>query len=333
MEKVTGIKSVDFKIKALGHGVVNWNGSTNLTKYDHVKNSYKNLTNHSMPKLRGYSNIREFDGNGNAKFYRQPEEVNFSKSKLYISQNCVRHHLFRGEPYNLQSPELLINPIKLLCSMVGMLRGYVIPKNENKRTSPLLLTDFVDQLGNGNYEQMGQSGSKEKKENKDGKESSNSIFSKTTFGDTQYVAYGSISIEQLQFVPLCSDFGRQALIVNNHSEGKKVAKTLTKYLRETFGDEGAEAIYHENYVRRGSIFDEGEQGVLLNDSAVDVLVSEMINLIQNLSIRQAKGYMYVEEVEVDYNDGFGKDMMRIKHSSEKVSPVKEKGYAVYYEGK
>ncbi len=26
MEKVTGIKSVDFKIVALGHGVVNWNG-------------------------------------------------------------------------------------------------------------------------------------------------------------------------------------------------------------------------------------------------------------------------------------------------------------------
>ena len=25
MEKVTGIKSVDFKITALGHGVVNWN--------------------------------------------------------------------------------------------------------------------------------------------------------------------------------------------------------------------------------------------------------------------------------------------------------------------
>ena len=31
MEKVTGIKSVDFKVKALGHGVVNWNGPTTLS--------------------------------------------------------------------------------------------------------------------------------------------------------------------------------------------------------------------------------------------------------------------------------------------------------------
>ena len=58
MEKVTGIKSVDFKIRALGYGVVNWNGSPNLTIIDDGK--YKNVTNHSMPKLRGYTNIKEF---------------------------------------------------------------------------------------------------------------------------------------------------------------------------------------------------------------------------------------------------------------------------------
>ena len=31
MEKISGIKSVDFKIIALGHGVVNWNGPTTLS--------------------------------------------------------------------------------------------------------------------------------------------------------------------------------------------------------------------------------------------------------------------------------------------------------------
>ncbi len=334
MEKVTGIKSVDFKIKALGHGVVNWNGSPNLTKFDHVKNKYKNLTNHNMPKIRGYSNIREFDDNGNAKFYRQPEEIDFSKSKLYISQNCIRHHLFRGEPYNLQSPELLTNPIKLLCSTVGLMRGYVIPKNENKRTSPLLLTDFVDQLGNGNYEQMGQSGTKEKKENKDGKESSNSIFSKTTFGDTEYIAYGSISIEQLQFIPLCADFGREAMKINNPEEGKSVAEKITHYLQSISSNKEVKATYHKNYVRIGSIFDEGEEGVLLNDAAMDVLINQMINLLENLSIRQAKGYMYVDSVLVDYNDSNkAKDMFRIKERESEIKNKKLSPYAVYYKGK
>lgn len=334
MVKVTGIKSVDFKITALGHGIVNWNGSANLTKYDHVKGSYKNLTNHTLPKLRGYSNIKEYDENGNAKFYRQPEEIDFSKIKLYISQNCIRHHLFRGEHYNLQSPELLNQPIKLLCSLVGLLRGYVIPKNENKRTSPLLLTDFVDQLGNGNFEQMGQSGSKEKKENKDGKESSNSIFSKTTFGDTKYIAYGSISIEQLQFIPLCADFGREAMKINNHKEGAEVAEKLTDYLQSLSGNKEAKAIYHKNYVRIGSIFDEGEAGVLLNDEAIDVLVKQMIDMLTNLSIRQAKGFMYVDSVFVDYNDSDkAKNMFRIKHDDSSRCEVKNSPYAVYYEGK
>lgn len=244
MDKITGIKSVDFKIKALGHGVVNWNGSPQLELWKSGASKPTKISNHNMPKLRGYTNIKEYWDDGSPKSYHHPMSVDFSKVKLYISQNCIRHHLFRGEPYNLQSPKLLDNPIKLLCSTVGLMRGYVIPKNENKRTSPLLLTDFVDQLGNGNYEQMGQSGSKEKKENKDGKESSNSIFSKTTFGDTEYIAYGSISIEQLQFIPLCADFGRQSMIINNHEEGKEVGKKITDYLKKLSGNDNALVKWH-----------------------------------------------------------------------------------------
>jgi hypothetical protein len=330
MEKVTGVKSVDFKIKALGHGVVNWNGSPNLTIVSDGK--FKDVTNHNMPKLRGYSNIKEFDENGAAKFYKHPEEVDLSKVKLYISQNCVRHHLFRGEHYNLNSSKLMDNAIDLLCSITGLIRGYVIPKNENKRTSPLLLTDFLDELGNGNFEQMGRSGSKEKETNKAGKDSSNSIFSKLTFGATQYVAYGSISVELLQFIPLCADFGRQAMIVNNDKEGADVAFKITDFLRKISGKNNADAIYHKNYVRRGAIFNEGEQGVLLNDAATDVLVNETLELIKNLTIRQAKGYVYVDAVDVDYNEGVGKNMMRIKHSPELVQPSKNNIYAIYYEG-
>ena len=332
MEKITGIKSVDFKITALGHGVVNWNGSPNLTILNEGK--YKNVNNHSMPKLRAYSNVKEFNDNGSAKFYRHPEEVDLSKTKLYISQNCIRHHLFRGQHYNLNSPELVKNTIDLLCSITGLIRGYVIPKNENKRTSPLLLTDFVDQLKNGNFEQMGRSGSKEKKTNKAGKKDvSNSLFSKLTFGDTKYEAFGSISVEQLQFIPLCADFGRQAMMLNRHKEGDEVALKLTDYLKSLSGNDDVEVVYHKNYVRRGAIFDEGEQGVLLNDTAIDVLIKETLELIENLSIRQGKGYMYVDEVIADYNDGGARSMMRVKHTPDQIQTTKESKYAVYYEGK
>lgn len=332
MNKVTGIKSVDFKITALGHGVVNWNGSPTLTIKDDGK--YRNINNHSMPKLRGYSNVKEFNEDGSAKFYHHPEDVDLSKVKLYVSQNCVRHHLFKDEKYNLNSPQLLDNPIKLLCSLTGLLRGYVIPRNENKRTSPLLLTDFVDSLNKCNFEQMGRSGSKDKEETKSGKDKSNSLFSKLTYGDTKYTAYGSISIEQLQFIPLCADFGRQAFIVNNDKEGNEIANTLSEYVQSLSGRKNAQATYHKNYVRKGTIFDEGENGILLNDDAIDVLVTEMITLISDLTIRQAKGYLYVDSVEIDYNAGHGNDMMRIKHSPDKVESVRQNTkYAVYFEGR
>lgn len=327
MEKVTGIKSVDFKITALGYGVVNWNGSPKLRNDKQTKP----ITNHSMPKLRGYTNIDGYWDDGNPK-YKYPEDVDFNENHLYISQNCIRHHLFRGEPYNLNSPNLVSNTIDLLCSITGLIRGYVIPKNENKRTSPLLITDFVDQLGNGNYEQMGRSGSKEKEETKSGKDASNSLFSKTTFGETQYEAFGSISLELLQFIPLCADFGRQAMIINNNEDGKQVAERLEKYIKSLGDNTEVKATYHNNYVRKGAIFDEGEQGILLNHAACNVLINQTLDLIKNLSIRQAKGYMYVDSVEVDYNNGAGQNMMRIKRGGQ-ILNTKSEPYAVYYEGK
>jgi len=331
MNKVTGIRSVDFKITALGHGVVNWNGSPNLTIM--VDQKYKNINNHSMPKLRGYSNIKEFDDNGAAKFYHHPESIDFSKSKLYISQNCIRHHLFREASYNLQSKQLESETLKLLCSITGLIRGYVIPKNENKRTSPLLLTDFVDELGNGNFEQMGRSGSKEKEATKSGADKSNSLFSKTTFGDTKYVAYGSISVELIQFIPLCADFGRQAMIIDNDKEGEEVAKKLEMYIKsltKTENESDIKAVYHKNHVRVGSIFNEGEQGILLNNTAVKVLINKSIEMLLNLSIRQGKGYMYVDDILLDYNDS--NKMMRIKQSEGDISEELIGNYAVYYEG-
>jgi hypothetical protein len=330
MQKVTGVKSVDFKIKAYGYGVVNWNGPTELSI--EVDGKLRTVTNHSLPKLRGYSNIKGLWDDGNPKF-KSPQNIDFKETPLYISTNCLRHHLFRDEFVDLQSDELKANMDKLLCSLTGLVRGYVIPSTEHKRTSPLLLTEFEDTLHNGNYEQMGTSGSKEKKKTKSGDDKSTSLFSKTTFGDTGYVGYGSISIEQLQFISLCEKNGRKAMQINNDADGEKLAAQLTEFIQSLGGTPEVKAVYHKNYVRRGSIFKSGEAGILLNDSAIEVLVKLTLQMIENLTIKQAKGYMYVDGVEVDYNNGkSGRDMMRIKHSPSNINPKKDENYAVYFEG-
>jgi len=329
--KITGIKSVDFKIKALGHGAVNWNGPTDVNGL--VNNNVKKLKNHSMPKLRGYSNKRFKEGGTYS--FKFADDLDFNKNPLYISQNCIRHHLFRDQALpDLQDPVVAKNVDKILCSITGLVRGYVIPKAEDKRTSALLITDFVDQAGNGNFEQMGRSGSKEKRVTKSGEEKSTSFFSKTTFGDTEYESYGSISIEQLQFISLSNKFSRRAMMVNSEKEAKEIAKRITDFLNEIGSSDHAEAVYHSNYVRRGAIFDIGEEGILLNDQAIDILVNETLDRFKNLTIRQAKGYMYVDSVKVDYNDSTsGKDMLRIKTNPSTIRNHKGTAeYAKYFEG-
>jgi hypothetical protein len=326
MKKITGIKSIDFKIVARGHGVVNWNGPTSLTG-----NEGKIVDNHTLPKLRGYSNLtgRIKEENG-YKYKKEATDIDFGKTPLYISQNCIRHHLFRDQSFDLHYADNK-NLKQVLASITGLVRGYVVPKSQCKRTSSLLLEDFVDQLGNGNFEQMGRSGSKEKGKDDDGDvTASNSFFSKTTFGETEYISYGSISIEQLQFISLDRKFDRAAMIIND-DEGEMVAKTVQDFIQSLDPKRNPKIVFHRNYVRNGSIFEEGEVGLLLDNEAIDIVVKETLRMIKELSIRQAKGYMYVDEIHVDYNDSH--KMMRIKRTPSDAVEESPEPYAVYFYAK
>lgn len=312
-EKVEGIKSVDFKIIAKGHGVVNWNGSTNL-----AQENGKTIDNHTMPKLRGYTNLSGKVKDTGYKYRKEPTDIDFKQTPLYISQNCVRHHLFREQAFDMHFADKK-NVDQVLASLTGLVRGYVIPSTQYKRTSPLLLEDFVDQLGNGNFEQFSQAGERD----------NSSFFSKTTFGDTEYVSYGSISIEQLQFVSLDNKFDRAAMEIKE-GQGEEIAKTIEAFLKtlETSGNMEPKAIFHPNYVRAGTIFEEGEAGILFNDDAQKLLVNATLKKISELTIRQAKSYMYVDQLILDYNNS--NKMMRIKRDESDISSKFSGQFARYF---
>jgi len=312
VEKVTGIKSVDFKIKALGHGVVNWNGPTNLAQENGIT-----VNNHTLPKLRGYTNLSGKVKDTGYKYRKEPTDINFKENPLYISQNCIRHHLFREQAYDLHYAKDK-NLKKVIASITGLIRGYVVPSSQSKRTSPLLIEDFVDRLGNGNFEQFGQAGERD----------NSSFFSKTTFGDTEYESYGSISIEQLQFISLDKKFDRAAMDVVKEGQGEEIAQLVQDYIQSLDSSLSPKATFHENYVRNGTIFEEGENGILLNQDAIQALVGTTIQRIIELSIRQAKSYMYVDEVTIDYNDS--NKMMRIKRDINEISKKPNTDYATYY---
>jgi len=314
-EKITGIKSVDFKIVAKGHGVVNWNGPTTL-----LGEGGKTVDNHTMPKLRGYTNLSGKEKDTGYKYKKEATDIDFKKTPLYISQNCVRHHLFKAQAFDLHYADRK-NIKNILASITGLVRGFVVPATQNKRTSPLLLEDFVDQLGNGNFEQFGQAGERDR----------SSFYSKTTFGDTEYISYGSISIEQLEFISLDKKFDREAMEIKT-GEGEEVAKLVEEYISSLDSkNRSPKATFHENCVRNGTIFEEGENGILLNDDAIAIVIEETLRLLNELSIRQAKSYMYVDEVTVDYNDST--QMMRIKKDESLISTEPKNNYAHYFYAK
>ena len=314
MEKITGIRSVDFKITALGHGVVNWNGPTTLS------NEGRTVDNHTLPKLRGYTNLTgKIKDETGYKYKKEATDINFKETPLYISQNCIRHHLFRAQAFDLHFAAEK-NLEKVLSSITGLIRGYVVPSSQCRRTSPLLLEDFVDQLGNGNFEQFGQAGERD----------SSSFFSKTTFGDTKYTSYGSISIEQLQFISLDKKFDRAAMVIKD-GQGEVLAKEIEGFIKSLNSELNPKASFHTNYVRKGTIFEVGEVGILLNEDAVQALIETTLEMLGNLSIRQAKSYMYVDEIVVDYNDS--NQMMRIKRTPEQIALQPESHFATYFYAK
>lgn len=330
MNKVTGIKSVDFKIKASGHGVINWNGSTSVVAKDG-----KVVNNHSMPKLRGYSPLSGKVKEENGYLYRKDAlDFDLSKTPMYAGQNTIRHHLFRDQNYDLHLAKNG-NMEKILASVTGLLRGYVVTDSQFKRTSPLLLEDFVDQLHNGNFEQF----STQKHLVPDGADvgpdtsytrTSDSVYSKITFGDTEYLSFGSISIEELQFISLDRKFDSCAMYIKE-GQGDSIAALITDFLVSLSDDATLKpvATFNANYCRKGTIFDNPEVGILLNDDAIHVLVLEMARRLTSLYIKQAKGYLIVDEVTLDYNDS--DKPMRIKKGAFDICSEKNGSYATYYE--
>lgn len=309
MKKEQKIHSVDFKVTASGYGAVNWNGSISIMKDGKV------LKNHSMPKIRGF---HPTDKNGK---YHDIEKIDLSGCNLYVSSNCTLYHAYKEHNFDAQiGVENKENLLKLIPSEIGLVKGYVGTENKLnvKKTAPLSSLDLIDQLNNYNFEQF----SNRRKGGKD----NNSIFSKTTFGDTLYEGKCTISIEELQFISLDRKFENCAFDASN-KEGIQLSKDIEKFLKEKSGNPDVKATFHPNYVQVGTIFQEGEKGILLNDAAMDVLVDLTIDRFKNLYIRQGKGYLVVDNVEVDYNSGAP---MRIFKDKTSADPVKKYPYFTYF---
>ena len=319
MTKVTGIKSVDLKIKAVGNGVVNYNGSTSLMGGDG-----KDVKNHKLPKLIGFTpyngNVKDENG---YKYKIKPTEIDVRKNPMYVSNGCIKYHLFKEYVHSshFANPNDPDSVLQLLASHVGLLMGYVLPSTSSlTRKSPLYIQPFQETLCNGNFEQCTKAGERD----------NTSIHSKTSFGDTSYLSYASINIEELQFICADAKFGRQAIVVNTKNS-IVMTETIESYIQSLNPDIKPTVTFHDQYVRKGNIYrkDQAQSGFLLDGNAIQILVEDFIDRLNELSFFQADGYLSTSSVLVDYNDS--RKAMRIKTDENDINEIPTTDYACYYE--
>lgn len=324
MNKITGVHSVDFKIEATGHGCINWNGSVSL-----MGDNGKEVKNHSVPKMRGWTNKSGKVKDENGYEYKVGvHDIDMKNTPMYISQNCLKHHIFKRDmPFHLG--KLLEKHAEVfLRKPTGLLRGYAITaQTPLMKKSPVLLEDLYDELGNCNFEVLSTATSKEYSE-------TGGFYSKTTVGNTRYVGYGSINIEELQFVSCDGLFGRSAIGLSlDENEVKQLACDMTVMLRDTaneleISNMNPVAEYNECWVRDGSLMAIGEAGILLNNDALFILVKYFEKLLISLFIHQARGWMQIDDLKMDFNDS-GK-RFRMKPNDSLAEDFSGKKFVVYY---
>ncbi|MGK0289824.1 MAG: hypothetical protein ACI86H_001271 [bacterium] len=313
--KIEGIKSVELKISASGFGVVNWNGSSDESKYN----------NHLVPKMR-------------------TNKISNEKS-MYISRNCIRHNLFVDESrsfnqYKLEQTKSELGTAKIqlivkkaLASIVGLVQGYMVTGKGSSsftRTSPLLVEDFRELRGEQNPAEVGvNSYAVDAEGNKD----KNSLFYQHSFGETEYEGYACILIEDLQFIPLGNNFAQPAYPtkLDDKKDIKEIQKVIKEYLQKLGADLDKSKkpdISVGDFERKGSLIPSHEFGLLLNQDAIGLLVQDVIRRFNDLSIVQGKGFMRVDDVKVHYNSG---NKAMVVKRSDNLTESKETKYAEFYQ--
>lgn len=316
MSKISGIKTVDFIVCASGEGVVNHNGAMSV----YNPSAGQTIKNHLFPKLRGVDPMRKVVKDGDKVMGMSLADPDLATAALVVSASCIRSHLFKGVSFGVAQMTRNIAG-DALASLLGLMRGYLITDGGANfpRKSPLHITDFECAKPGLRYNQGSKACSH-------AETSLHSNFA--TDKDLQYVGKGSISIEDLQFIPLENTHGRSSYSeAISMAEGLALSEHVTQYLQDISGREDAKAEFVTNAVRTGTFVKEGEAGLLLNDAAMDVAIQETLELLRTLYVRQAKGFLRVDEVLVDYNTGHA---FRILKDPSVAVTEKREPYAMYY---
>lgn len=269
------VKSLLFKAKFEGNGVVNFDSSDQKYMWNQLSNKERSMhDNVSFAKKNWYNN-----------------EKNELSYKLKISSDCLRHQAFVND-FQFQSPNIINNDVLFLTSIASpasLLRGYLFADKELtiKKTSSLTITDAVQTCNAvSSLETFSRSGKKVTDENK----SDTSFFKKETVGEIYYSAEGGIDFKELQFLSLDQIFDRLSI----NPDSFPIYKELLKTKLPSFNSEP------KYYQIIGSCNRIPEYGVLFSNEDVVCLTKEMLKRILSINIQKSKSFAKIIELKIKF---------------------------------
>ena len=270
------VKSILFKMKIKGNGVVNYDSNDQKVIY--------NNTNLFHKMKAGEKN--QFGNQGYAKksMYQVGENIDY---KLKISSNCLRQNIFR-EDIPIQASQIVNDPITLISALASpgmLLRGYMLADSVNpfKRTGVLNIDSAEQTCG---AVSMIETFSKSGMKNQDGATSDNTFFKKETVGNIEYSSKGTIDLMQLQYVSCDNVFDRLAF----NPDLFKLYKQLLQTHMENFDSE-------LGYFKMStSVNDIPELGFKMTNENMVFLVKSLFERLLKLNITRAGGSAQISEL-------------------------------------
>lgn len=304
------INYIEFAFQASGFGCVNTNG--NVNPYTGKQGGEDGFKNRIFAKQR----------NG----------------KMYISSNCIRGYFFepdakglmlasktgfsgkdKNDKKNEDNGQLFINKAdlpdvsqKIASSYLGLIRGYMLTEKGGdaiKRNSPLMVTDWINDKGEPNKNEVMVN---HLALDEDGKKESNSLFYQDTWGDTLYHGMAVLSIEQMQFIEMDNRLGHQAVRFSQNPKKAKVndeIETFKAKLIENLKNIGLRCgmpeskcddidVTYGRFMKKDMLFAYPEEGLLLNNAALHALIVETKRRFDTFAIVKSKGFVRTDKISV-----------------------------------
>lgn len=296
MEKTISVKNIAFKATFNGNGCVNFDSGDQ--KFE--------LCRFDILKGKVYDNVLY----AKKVYYKQDDGTTTFRYK--VSSEALRHAIFSEEmpfmnPTIQQLPQVFYNS---LGTPAMLARGYMFAGDVSlKRKSPLTITDAVEtgkerSLISIDFHSRSGAKNTDTKGAEDKKDTT--IYNIENVGNNQYVAYGNIDLQELQFVSADPSYDRMAVDIDGGVNETIYLDSLNRNLPtqdKRFG-------YY--FIKNAITEDEwAERGVLLSNDDVDFLVKYILKNILSVNICRRNALLSIEKLEVTFDNGNSYQELRL----------------------